>query len=119
TIDSIERLDDLIITRTRPGLQVWCHADGAPIVTEIDTGQRVVWCWSADSTMERRDQTRQALIRSGWHGLAEVGIGAVHEGEVERWTREGYIVVLDAPAATRWVVAGIKLEGEHGELYGF
>jgi len=115
TLDRIERLDDWIILRHRPGLQVWCHPDGAPIVTELDAGQRLIWCWSADSTTEQRDQTRKALVRCGWHGLAgEVAIGAVQPGEVERWVREGYLVLLDAPAATRHVIAGIGLEGEHG-----
>jgi len=110
-LDTIERLDDFIILRHRPGLQVWCHPDGAPIVTELDAGQRVIWCWSADSTMEQRDQTRQALVRGGWHGLAEVAIGAVHPGEVERWVRDGYLVLMDAPAGVRHV---IELEGENG-----
>lgn len=114
TLDTIERLDDWIILRHRPGLMVWCHADGAPIATALDTGQRVIWCWSAESTTEQRDQTRQALIRGGWPGLAEVAIGAVQPGEVERWVRDGYLVLMDAPAANRHVIVGIELEGEHG-----
>jgi len=114
TLDRIERLDDWIILRHRPGLRVWCHPNGAPIVTELDTGQRVIWCWSADSTTEQRDQTRQALIRGGWRCLEEVAIGDVQPGEVERWVREGYLVLMDAPAANRHVIVGIEPEGEHG-----
>jgi len=112
-LDRIERLDDLIILRHRPGLRVWCHADGAPVVTEL-AGQRVIWCWSAGSTIEQRDQTRKALIRGGWQGLAEVRIGDVQPGEVERWARDGYLVLMDAPAGVRHVIAGIELQGENG-----
>ena len=114
-LDRIERLDDFIILRHRPGLRVWCHLDGAPVVTELDTGQRVIWCWSAESTTKQRDQTRQALIRGGWRCLKEIAIGAVQPGEVERWVREGYLVLMDAPAANRHVIVGIEPEGEeHG-----
>jgi len=116
-IDKIERLDDLIIMRHRPGLRVWCHPDGAPVVTELDTGQRLIWCWSAGSTIEQRDQARQALVRGGWIGLAEVAIGDVQPGEVERWVRDGYLVLMDAPAANRHVIVKIELAGEHGERF--